>query len=447
MAIQRIIREAAEEVKPSSMSQMEVGLPCIVIDMSRLRQINSKLNSSQFEALIALTQQPLEPCTKALSDAGIKANVLRGCLRATIHHHSLSIPTHSNMLYEKKINWNGGIMTHHHGFAHLREHRCDEAKGPHAADVWSLSIVLIKMLYYWPSSVSGTAVLPFIFKAGFHRRSPFCTSVALSCAMSRAPSVGRACAIESTDLPPALSEDEEYDEHDREVNKTSSSLCTSMLKRRKRGARNVAQPTPPVSGTATFTPSMAASLAPDAQLVVIKKASKWARKGRLGLDVLRLKHINLMLNRFQFEALVAPLVQRTLEPCMKVLVGADIQASHVNEHLRPREPSKGVNPDEAVVIDASIQGGVLAGNVTDILLLDVPLMSLGIETLGGIMTRLISRNITIPFKKSQIFSTAADSQIGIEVRIFQGERELVWDNKLLGNFNLVGIPPAPESVP
>ncbi|THH03832.1 hypothetical protein EW146_g10332 [Bondarzewia mesenterica] len=110
MAIQRIIREAAEEGKPSSMLQMEVGLPCIVIDMSRLRQINSKLNSSQFEALIALTQQPLEPCTKALSDAGIKANVLRGCLRATIHHHSLSIPTHSNMLYEKKINWNGQKM-------------------------------------------------------------------------------------------------------------------------------------------------------------------------------------------------------------------------------------------------------------------------------------------------------------------------------------------------
>ncbi|KAI0278306.1 heat shock protein 70 family [Russula aff. rugulosa BPL654] len=107
----------------------------------------------------------------------------------------------------------------------------------------------------------------------------------------------------------------------------------------------------------------------------------------------------------------------------------------------------GVNPDEAVAIGASIQGGVLAGNVTDILLLDVTPLSLGIETLGGIMTKLISRNTTIPTKKSQVFSTAADGQTAIEVKIFQGERELVRDNKLLGNFNLVGIPPAPKGVP
>jgi len=112
-----------------------------------------------------------------------------------------------------------------------------------------------------------------------------------------------------------------------------------------------------------------------------------------------------------------------------------------------RDPNKGVNPDEAVAIGASIQGGVLAGNVTDILLLDVTPLSLGIETLGGIMTKLISRNTTIPTKKSQTFSTAADGQTAIEVKIYQGERELVRDNKLLGNFNLVGIPPAPKGVP
>jgi molecular chaperone DnaK len=112
-----------------------------------------------------------------------------------------------------------------------------------------------------------------------------------------------------------------------------------------------------------------------------------------------------------------------------------------------RDPSKGVNPDEAVAIGASIQGGVLAGNVTDILLLDVTPLSLGIETLGGIMTKLIQRNTTIPTKKSQVFSTAADGQTAIEVKIYQGERELVRDNKMLGNFNLVGIPPAPKGVP
>jgi len=112
-----------------------------------------------------------------------------------------------------------------------------------------------------------------------------------------------------------------------------------------------------------------------------------------------------------------------------------------------REPSKGVNPDEAVAIGASIQGGVLAGNVTDILLLDVTPLSLGIETLGGIMTKLIARNTTIPTKKSQTFSTAADGQTAIEVKIYQGERELVRDNKMLGNFNLVGLPPAPKGVP
>ncbi|PFH52165.1 hypothetical protein AMATHDRAFT_57512, partial [Amanita thiersii Skay4041] len=177
------------------------------------------------------------------------------------------------------------------------------------------------------------------------------------------------------------------------------------------------------------------------------------------------KHINIKLMRSQFESLVDPLIKRTVEPCKKALNDANVKASEINEVILVggmtrmpkvgdtvkgifgRDPSKGVNPDEAVAIGAAIQGGVLAGNVTDILLLDVTPLSLGIETLGGIMTKLINRNTTIPTKKSQVFSTAADGQTAIEVKIFQGERELVRDNKLLGNFNLVGIPPAPKGVP
>jgi molecular chaperone DnaK len=177
------------------------------------------------------------------------------------------------------------------------------------------------------------------------------------------------------------------------------------------------------------------------------------------------RHINIKLLRSQFEALVSPLVQRTVDPCKKALSDAGVKASEIDEvilvggmsrmprvnetvkSIFGREPSKGVNPDEAVAIGASIQGGVLAGNVTDILLLDVTPLSLGIETLGGIMTKLISRNTTIPTKKSQVFSTAADGQTAIEVKIYQGERELVRDNKMLGNFNLVGIPPAPKGIP
>ncbi|KDN40122.1 hypothetical protein RSAG8_08322, partial [Rhizoctonia solani AG-8 WAC10335] len=177
------------------------------------------------------------------------------------------------------------------------------------------------------------------------------------------------------------------------------------------------------------------------------------------------KHINSRVTRAQFEKLVEPLIQRTIEPCKKALADAGVKPSEVKEiilvggmsrvprvietvkQVFGRDPSKGVNPDEAVAIGASIQGGVLAGNVTDILLLDVTPLSLGIETLGGIMTKLIARNTTIPTKKSQVFSTAADGQTAIEVKIYQGERELVRDNKLLGNFNLVGIPPAPKGVP
>ncbi|KZT11623.1 heat shock protein [Laetiporus sulphureus 93-53] len=177
------------------------------------------------------------------------------------------------------------------------------------------------------------------------------------------------------------------------------------------------------------------------------------------------KHINLKILRSQFESLVKPLIERTVDPCKKALTDAGVKASEVHEVILVggmtrmprvvdtvktifgREPSKGVNPDEAVAIGAAIQGGVLAGHVTDILLLDVTPLSLGIETQGGIMTKLISRNTTIPTKKTQTFSTAADGQSAIDVKVFQGERELVRDNKLLGSFNLTGIPPAPKGVP
>ena len=177
------------------------------------------------------------------------------------------------------------------------------------------------------------------------------------------------------------------------------------------------------------------------------------------------QHLTMNLTRARFEALVQPLVERTVTPCKKAIQDANVKASEindvilvggmtrmpkVNETVRGvfgKEPSKGVNPDEAVAIGASIQGGVLAGEVTEILLLDVTPLSLGIETLGGVFTRLINRNTTIPTKKSQTFSTAADGQTSIDVKVYQGERELVRDNKLLGNFQLVGLAPAPKGVP
>ena len=177
------------------------------------------------------------------------------------------------------------------------------------------------------------------------------------------------------------------------------------------------------------------------------------------------KHINSKMTRAQLESLVDPLIQRTIEPVRKALKDANLQAKDIQEvilvggmtrmpkvtesvkSIFGREPAKSVNPDEAVAMGAAIQGAVLAGEVTDLLLLDVAPLSLGIETLGGVFTRLINRNTTIPTKKSQIFSTAADFQTAVEIKVYQGERELVRDNKLLGNFQLVGIPPAHRGVP
>ncbi|KAF9358278.1 Stress-70 protein, mitochondrial [Mortierella sp. NVP85] len=177
------------------------------------------------------------------------------------------------------------------------------------------------------------------------------------------------------------------------------------------------------------------------------------------------KHINFKLTRAKFEELCGDLIKRTVEPCEKAIKDAGVNVKDVDDvvlvggmsrvpkvidtvkQIFKREPGKSVNPDEAVAIGAAIQGGVLAGSVTDILLLDVTPLSLGIETLGGVFTRLINRNTTIPTKKSQIFSTAADGQTQVQIRVFQGERELVRDNKLLGDFNLHGLPPAPKGVP
>ena len=177
------------------------------------------------------------------------------------------------------------------------------------------------------------------------------------------------------------------------------------------------------------------------------------------------KHINMKFSRAQYEPLTEPLIKRTVAPVKKALKDANMTTSDISDvllvggmsrmpkvvetvkSLFGKEPSKAVNPDEAVAIGAAIQGAVLSGEVTDVLLLDVTPLSLGIETLGGVFTRLIPRNTTIPTKKSQIFSTAAAGQTSVEIRVFQGERELVRDNKLIGNFNLAGIPPAPKGVP
>ncbi len=177
------------------------------------------------------------------------------------------------------------------------------------------------------------------------------------------------------------------------------------------------------------------------------------------------KHLNIKLTRAKLEALVEDLVQKTVGPCKKALKDAGLSAGEIDEIILVggmtrmpkivetvrdffgREPHKGVNPDEVVAVGAAIQGGVLTGEVKDVLLLDVTPLSLGIETLGGVFTRLIDRNTTIPTRKNQVFSTAEDGQTAVTIRVFQGEREMAADNKVLGQFDLVGIPPSARGVP
>jgi molecular chaperone DnaK len=177
------------------------------------------------------------------------------------------------------------------------------------------------------------------------------------------------------------------------------------------------------------------------------------------------KHLTLKLTRAKLESLVDDIIQRSVGPCRQALKDAGVDATKIDEVVLVggqtrmpkiqeivkdffgKEPNKSVNPDEVVAIGAAIQGGVLAGDVKDLLLLDVTPLSLGVETLGGVMTRLIERNTTIPTKKSEVFSTAADGQTSVEIKVLQGEREMAGDNKLLGVFSLVGIPPAPRGLP
>jgi len=177
------------------------------------------------------------------------------------------------------------------------------------------------------------------------------------------------------------------------------------------------------------------------------------------------KHLEMTITRAKFESLVQDLIDRTIAPCEQCMKDAGVSKSEINEVILVggmtrmpkvretvkdffgKEPYKGVNPDEAVAVGAAIQAGVLSGNTTKLLLLDVTPLSLGIETLGGVMTKLIQANTTIPTKKTQVFSTAADNQTEVEIKVLQGERVMAHDNKVLGRFNLVGIPPAPKGIP